>query len=126
MGLAIIPASLEHRRGVQEVAVCSSYIALLVVGSGITFSTILAKTYRINRIMDSAKNFRRIKLSVRDTIYPVAINLVCTYNESIKSVQPICRDRFLFLFTCMKGYRFQIENALTVFSSLQLISLCLH
>ena len=74
-GLSIIPASLEHYQGSQ--AACHSYFVLIIIGTGITMSTLFAKTYRINQIMDSAKTFRRIKLSVADTIYPVAMLLVC-------------------------------------------------
>ena len=78
MGLSIIPASLEHLNLNTElqVGMCNSFFVLLIVGTGITMSTLLSKTYRINRIMASAKAFRRIKLSVAETIYPVAIILV--------------------------------------------------
>ena len=86
MALAIVPASLEHCTYGKSMATCNSHFALLTIGFGITFSTFLAKTYRINKIMDSAKQFKRIKLSVRDTVYPVAIVLSCTSNELIKSL----------------------------------------
>ena len=78
MALAIIPISVEHDFSDDAKASCNSVVSLISLGFGITFSTLFAKTYRINRIMDSAKKFRRIKLSVADTLSPVAIITVCT------------------------------------------------
>lgn len=52
---------------------CNATIWLAALGLGVLFSALFAKTYRINRIMNSAKKFRRIKLTVRQTAIPVLI-----------------------------------------------------
>lgn len=99
----MIPASLEHCDYVQGMAVCNSYFGLLIIGFGITFSTFLAKTYRINKIMNSAKRFRRVKISTRDTIYPVAIVYSCTLERNFRIFLLTMNgkgssNRFAFLF----------------------------
>mmetsp|Transcript_18732 Transcript_18732/g.43366 ORF Transcript_18732/g.43366 Transcript_18732/m.43366 type:complete len:975 (-) Transcript_18732:205-3129(-) len=78
MGLSIIPISLEHIGTAQTNAYCISFLWLFFTGFGITFSALFAKTRRINKIIQSAKSFRRITLSVRETIFPVAF--VFAYN----------------------------------------------
>ena len=56
---------------------CNAGMWLLVIGFGITFSALFAKTFRINRIMANARQFRRVKLTVRDTVLPVVIIFLC-------------------------------------------------
>jgi gamma-aminobutyric acid type B receptor len=55
---------------------CNSTVWLATLGLGVVFSALFAKTYRINRIMNSAQKFRRIKITVKQTLVPVAIVLL--------------------------------------------------
>lgn len=54
---------------------CNATVWLGTLGIGIVFSTLFAKTRRINLVMHSAKNFRRIRITVRQTLVPVLILL---------------------------------------------------
>jgi len=71
--LAILPISLEHWGVHQPDSVCNSMWWLMILGYGIAFSTLFAKTYRINRIVSNSIRCRRVQLSIRDTLFPVAI-----------------------------------------------------
>lgn len=76
MALSIIPISFDHWKYFESSTTCHLGISLLALGFGITFSTLFAKTHRINRITASAKKFRRVKISVAGTLYPVAANFI--------------------------------------------------
>ena len=82
MALTIIPISLEHTDidAVQTGTLCYTSMYLLFIGIGITFSTLFAKMYRINKIVASSLRCKRIKLSLRETLSPVAAMFLCTYN----------------------------------------------
>jgi hypothetical protein len=54
---------------------CTSTIWLVALGFAIIFSSLFAKTRRINVIMNGAAHFKRVKLTVRDTMKPVAVLL---------------------------------------------------
>jgi len=66
------------------------------MGCGITFSTLFAKTYRINKIISSSMNFRRITLTIRETLFPVAVTLA--FNVILLSVMmkygPVRHEKF--------------------------------
>ena len=94
MTLTNIPISIEYSGENQgNPLVCNFATWLLVIGFGITFSALFAKTYRINKIIASAKRCRRIKLSVKDTLYPVAIIFFCTFHCIIRERFDINRRR---------------------------------
>lgn len=57
----------------QPVFLCTSVWYFIIIGFGITFSTLFSKTYRINKIIADSLRCKRIQLSVRETLYPVAI-----------------------------------------------------
>ncbi|KAG7349886.1 7 transmembrane sweet-taste receptor of 3 GCPR [Nitzschia inconspicua] len=63
---------------------CNATIWLAALGLGIVFSALFAKTYRINRIMNSAKKFRRIKITVRETM--ISVNVVFCANLIVLSL----------------------------------------
>jgi len=83
MALAIVPISMEHIEGrindenidapIQYDRICTSTFWFAIVGFGITYSTLFAKTYRINRIIDHSIKCKRIQISIQETLYPVAI-----------------------------------------------------
>ena len=77
MALSIIPLSLEHLDVVEPAMPCTTIWWFAVIGFGITFSTLFAKTYRINKIVASSIKCRRIQLSIRETLYPVVGILCC-------------------------------------------------
>lgn len=95
MSVAIVPVSLEFSNLGNWT--CHSVVYLFVIGFGLVFSTIFAKTYRINKILMSAKKFQRISLSVPQTIFPVAIvflfNIVMLV--SITTLTPITQETSL-------------------------------
>ena len=79
LACAIIPMTYDHLSTDYCDLACNSAFWLLVIGFGITFSALFAKTLRINIIMRNAKLCRRIKLTVRDTLYPVVIIFICKF-----------------------------------------------
>ena len=79
LACAIIPMTYDHLSTDYCDLACNSSFWLLVIGFGITFSALFAKTLRINIIMRNAKLCRRIKLTVRDTLYPVVIIFICKF-----------------------------------------------
>jgi len=56
---------------------CTVVVWLASLGFSIAYSALFAKTYRINKIMRSAKKLRRIKLTVKDTLTPVIVVFAC-------------------------------------------------
>lgn len=58
---------------------CTLSMWLLFVGFTFIFSALFAKTHRINKIMKNAKQFRRVKVTVRDTLKPVIVLLTRKY-----------------------------------------------
>lgn len=79
MAFTIVPLTLEHVNVFQPAMPCTSIWWFAVIGFGITFSTLFAKTYRINKIVASSLKCRRVQLSMRETLYPVVGMLCCTY-----------------------------------------------
>ena len=80
MTASIIPITFEHWYYFQTNATCQWFVWLLTIGFGITFSTLFAKTYRVNTIIASSRKCRRVKISIAQTLYPVAIILMCMYD----------------------------------------------
>ena len=76
MALSIVPVSLEHADIEHSDATCYSMVYLFALGFGLTFSALFAKTFRVNAILRSSMNFRRVQLSFRDYLYPVVIMLL--------------------------------------------------
>lgn len=58
---------------------CTASIWLFSLGLSIMFSALLAKTMRVNRIMNNSKKFRRITVTVWKMLKPVLAVLSCTY-----------------------------------------------
>ena len=52
---------------------CTATVWLLSLGMAIIFSALASKTHRINKLTRSAKTFRRIKVSVKETLIPVVV-----------------------------------------------------
>ncbi|KAG7373875.1 7 transmembrane sweet-taste receptor of 3 GCPR [Nitzschia inconspicua] len=74
----IVPMVIDHQSyslSGNSVS-CNATIWLAALGLGIVFSALFAKTHRINRIMNSANKFRRIKVTVRETMISVIV-VVC-------------------------------------------------
>lgn len=51
---------------------CNAFVWLFVLGWGICLSALQAKLHRINKIMNSAQHFKRVNITVCDTLTPVA------------------------------------------------------
>merc|ERR1712176_1077280 len=75
MSSAIIPLTMDDQFFNQRAcdAACMSTPWLVIQGFGISFSALLSKTLRINRILNNAKKFQRVKVSVRDVMAPFLI-----------------------------------------------------
>merc|ERR1712157_244059 len=76
--LAIIPLSRESIEGrteerIQYDRVCTSTWWFVWIGFGIIYSTLFAKTKRVNQIIMDSLRCKRIQVSLRETMYPVAI-----------------------------------------------------
>lgn len=55
---------------------CNLTIWFAAIGISVVFSALFAKTYRINKIVKSSKKFRRIRITIWDTLKPVFAVLV--------------------------------------------------
>lgn len=69
---AIPTASIDFVSASNEAAaaVCTAHLWLLALGTGITLGAMQAKLYRINKIVQSATKFKRIKVTAGDAIKP--------------------------------------------------------
>lgn len=96
MGCSMIPLVVKENEVEDLDLNCNSFAWLVTMGFGITFSTLFAKTYRINTIVRNAKKCRRVKLTVRGTVYPVA--LICGFNVMMLALMsanvPITHEEF--------------------------------
>ena len=52
---------------------CMAFAWLLSIGSSLIFSALFSKTWRINKIYQSARRFRRIELRARDVLWPILV-----------------------------------------------------
>ncbi|VEU34705.1 unnamed protein product [Pseudo-nitzschia multistriata] len=50
---------------------CTSIVWLATIGTTIIISALATKTYRINKIMQAAKRFKRVQVRVRDVVWPM-------------------------------------------------------
>jgi ABC-type sugar transport system substrate-binding protein len=72
MGSAMIPLGIEDEHFSQKSTdiACMSIPWLLVIGFCITFSALFTKTWRILIILESAQRFKRVKITVKQVLYP--------------------------------------------------------
>jgi 7 transmembrane sweet-taste receptor of 3 GCPR len=72
LACSIVPLGIDHSistiRGC-EIA-CNSTVWLVSMGFAVIFSSLFSKTHRINKIMKNSKKFKRISVSIRDTLKP--------------------------------------------------------
>jgi hypothetical protein len=87
---SIIPYSMDDKRNLESECsgACTAVFWLLFPGLSIIFSALFTKTYRINLIMKNSKKFRRIKVTIRQTLTTMAVMLICefTYCSSYYSI----------------------------------------
>ena len=83
-GSSIIPMSLDHGVVGMEGAqiACNALLWLLTMGFGTTVSAFLAKTHRVNQLLNNPNKFQRIQVTVRQVMTPILITL------SRKSITP--------------------------------------
>jgi len=80
----IIPSTIElqHHLNLTDDEIyhmkvtCTSRIWCWFIGIAIIFSSLLGKAYRINTIMKNAKEFKRVKVTVQDTLVPITVILM--------------------------------------------------
>lgn len=56
---------------------CNVQAWFLLLGSSVVLSSFFSKTHRINKIMRSSAQFKRIKITIWDAIIPMAILITC-------------------------------------------------
>jgi hypothetical protein len=79
---SIIPYSMDDRTNSESACdgACTAVFWLLFPGLSIVFSALFTKTYRINLIMKNSKKFRRIKVTIRQTLTTMAVMLICEFS----------------------------------------------
>lgn len=79
LAVSIVPMAIDHSIASLNgcAMACNSIIWLLALGFSLIFSSLFSKTHRINKIMNNAKKFKRIQVTVRDTLKPVIVLLAC-------------------------------------------------
>ena len=79
---AILPLTVDDAsdrytpRGRDIACMCVPWFFFL--GSTITFSALFSKTWRINKIFKSAREFRRIVVQPKDVLIPFVVLMVCS------------------------------------------------
>jgi hypothetical protein len=72
---SIIPISFDdgnlNLEGLSRT--CVVQVWLINLGATIIFSALFSKTHRVNKIMRNAQQFKRIKVTVNDTLRPMAV-----------------------------------------------------
>jgi 7 transmembrane sweet-taste receptor of 3 GCPR/Receptor family ligand binding region len=70
---AIVPMTFDMTVATLEAnsKACTSVVWLVALGVCIIFSSLFTKTWRINKIMSNAKQFRRVKVTITDLIWPM-------------------------------------------------------
>ncbi|KAI2509785.1 hypothetical protein MHU86_4638 [Fragilaria crotonensis] len=58
---------------------CMSQLWLLSAGFTTIFSALFCKLWRLNKLLASAKRFKRVQIEVKDVLYPFAILLVLNF-----------------------------------------------
>ena len=71
----IVPATFDYQTSSKSALEksCNSVVWLFSLGVAIILSNLSAKTYRINQVMQSAKQFRRVKVTITDTLKPMGL-----------------------------------------------------
>jgi hypothetical protein len=80
LGSAIIPITIDHGAGTggwQQA--CTARVWLITLGSATTLVAFLAKTYRVNRILNNPNKFKRIKVTVAEVAVPMIASLIGKY-----------------------------------------------
>ena len=76
MTASIIPMSLQEPIPISTLNVsCMSQLWLLSAGFTTAFSALFCKIWRLNKVVRSSMRFRRMKVRIKDVLYPFAILL---------------------------------------------------
>lgn len=77
--LSIVPQMFDSTRaskGGMEIA-CNAGIWLFLIGISIVLSAFFAKTHRIVQIMKASERCKRVTITIKDAVVPMAIVLTC-------------------------------------------------
>lgn len=87
----VIPSTMDQKMASKSALDkgCNGVVWLFCLGVSLILSALWAKTFRINRIMRSAKQFQRIKVTVIDTLKPMALLLTGEFEFVKRVVQVI-------------------------------------
>jgi hypothetical protein len=97
MASAMIPLSITDENFSQKGAdvACMSIPWLLTIGFCTIFSALFTKTWRIVRILENAARFQRVKITVREVMYPyvslLAANIIILTSWSV--INPLVYER---------------------------------
>jgi ABC-type sugar transport system substrate-binding protein len=81
MGSSLIPLTIDDSSSDGDITTddtqsadiaCQAFPWLFSIGFTLTFSALFSKTWRVNRVFHNAQKFRRVKVTARDVILPLA------------------------------------------------------
>merc|ERR1711865_1126214 len=82
MGTAILPLSIDESiASVKGCSIaCMSVLWLIAIGFSVCFAALFSKIWRLNKIVKSARSFRRITIKANDVMMPfillLALNVI--------------------------------------------------
>mmetsp|Transcript_596 Transcript_596/g.926 ORF Transcript_596/g.926 Transcript_596/m.926 type:complete len:876 (-) Transcript_596:187-2814(-) len=80
MASAIIPLSMDEGVAVSQSALdasCSMTPWFFSFGFTITFVALFSKLWRVNKVIDAARTFRRVTITVPDVLQPLTVLIMC-------------------------------------------------
>jgi len=91
---SIIPFSIDDEHHSQSSCnrACIAVFWLLFPGLSVVFSALFTKTYRINLIMKHSKKFRRVKVTIRQTLVVMAVMLICEFTYCSSCISSLDND----------------------------------
>uniref|UniRef100_A0A7S1GQD3 G-protein coupled receptors family 3 profile domain-containing protein n=1 Tax=Cyclophora tenuis TaxID=216820 RepID=A0A7S1GQD3_CYCTE len=76
MGLSILPMSFQEPLPTRVLDIgCTVQLWLLSIGFTTSFSALFCKMWRLNKVMNKAKVFRRVSVKAKDILYPFLLLL---------------------------------------------------
>ena len=83
---AIVPLGIDHSISSMSgcAVACNSVVWLVSLGTAIVLSSLFSKTHRINKIMNNSKKFKRVTVTIQDTLRPAVALLLgkCKQNSA--------------------------------------------
>jgi len=102
---AIIPLGIDHSISSMSgcAVACNSVVWLVSLGTAIVLSSLFSKTHRINKIMNNSKKFKRVTVTIHDTLKPaialllaniLILSIMTALNPIGYDIHVVSRDEF--------------------------------